>query len=96
MHTLILGPLTVHLRESLRKHLSENKPKSQLDPLAEPSYKPKNMSAPTLTAFRECFVQMRNSISPLDKLAHLFTALKVIMNSVIEPVFIQVIQKMFD
>ena len=82
MHTLILGPLTVHLRESLRKHLTETKPKSQIDPL-DPSSKPKNMSASTLTAFRECFVQMRNSISPLDKLAHLLTALKVIINSVI-------------
>jgi len=80
MHTLILGPLTVHLRESLRKHLTETRPKSQIDPL-DPSSKPKNMSASTLTAFRECFVQMRNSISPLDKLAHLLTALKVIINS---------------
>ena len=55
------------------------KPESILDP----SCKPKNMSASTMTAFRECFVQMRNSISPLDKLAHLLTALKVIVNSVI-------------
>ena len=85
MHTLVLGPLTVHLRESLRKHLSsESKPKSQqlLEPLDPNTCKPKNMSTATLTAFRDCFVQMRNSISPLDKLAHLLTALKVVINSV--------------
>ena len=59
---------------------STAKPKP--DSILDPSCKPKNMSATTMTAFRECFVQMRNSISPLDKLAHLLTALKVIVNSV--------------
>ena len=57
--------------------------KPKTESILDPSCKPKNMSTSTMSAFRECFVQMRNSISPLDKLAHLLTALKVIVNSVI-------------
>ena len=57
--------------------------KPKTESILDPACKPKNMSTSTMSAFRECFVQMRNSISPLDKLAHLLTALKVIVNSVI-------------
>ena len=57
--------------------------KPKTESILDPACKPKNMSTSTMSAFRECFVQMRNSISPLDKLAHLLTALKVIINSVI-------------
>ena len=58
--------------------------KPKTESILDPACKPKNMSTSTMSAFRECFVQMRNSISPLDKLAHLLTALKVIVNSVID------------
>ncbi len=33
-------------------------------------------------AFYQCCLQMRDAISPLDKLAHLLTATRVVMNSV--------------
>ena len=62
--------------------------KPKTESILDPACKPKNMSTSTMSAFRECFVQMRNSISPLDKLAHLLTALKVIVNSVINYFYI--------
>ena len=82
MHSLIIGPLTCKLRESLRVHLSSN---PGIQGQASNEIEPANLlrlSKQTKNAFEECFIQMRNAVSPLDKLAHLLTGLKVITNAV--------------
>jgi isoleucyl-tRNA synthetase len=57
MHTLILGPLTVHLREALRKHLNNiseestttaKTAKPKTESILDPACKPKNMSTSTM------------------------------------------------
>ena len=86
MHVLIIGPLTPRLRESLSKSLTEKiSPGNQTnsEDLKEQKDQMLTISLQTRKAFKDCFCQMRDSISPLDKLAHLMTGLKVITNAVI-------------
>lgn len=86
MHTLILAPLTPRLRETLGKHLmtaGTNNPRpSSPMPKSWPEEDRILLSQQTKNAFRDCLVRMRSSVSPLDKLAHLLTALKVLINAV--------------
>ena len=85
MNTLIIGPLTDYLRQSLRQHLQsiENKTVSALNTITEESedgYKLKN--ARDKMAFEDCMRQVKDTLSPLDKLAHLLTGIKVVSNAV--------------
>lgn len=85
MHILVIGPLTASLRESLRLQTSTFS--TELPRLDEENNELLKLSPTTQNAFKECFIQMRNSISPLDKLAHLLTGLKVLTNAVSAFVF---------
>ena len=85
MNTLIIGPLTDYLRQSLQQHLQsiENKTVSALNTIteeSEDSYKLKN--ARDKMAFEDCMRQVKDTLSPLDKLAHLLTGIKVVSNAV--------------
>ena len=90
MHALVIGPLTSRLRDSLRQNLMEKKSNPSQEPLTsnsdDNSEIMKNevafVTQQTLNAFKDCFIQMKNSVSPLDKLAHMLTGLKVITNAV--------------
>ena len=81
MHNLVIGPLTTRLREALAQHLTQEKPKPQ-QPLFPDGHQ-LELSSQTKNAFRDCIQQMKTSVSPLDKLAHLLTGLKVVTNSVL-------------
>ena len=84
MHILIIGPLTSRLRESLLQNLSERNSQLSTKPIDSEDSQQEIIviSEHTRRAFNDCFVQMKASVSPLDKLAHLMTGLKVITNSV--------------
>ena len=90
MHALVIGPLTSRLRDSLRQNLMDKKSNPSQEPLTsnsdDNSEIMKNevafVTQQTLNAFKDCFIQMKNSVSPLDKLAHMLTGLKVITNAV--------------
>jgi len=73
--------LTTRLREALVQHLTQEKPKPQ-QPLFPDGHQLLELSSQTKNAFRDCIQQMKTSVSPLDKLAHLLTGLKVVTNSV--------------
>ena len=81
MHALVTSPLTSSLSQSLRQHLTETKsgvlPQDQIG-----DGELVNLPQESIDAFKDCLNQMRCTISPLDKLAHMLTGLKVITNAV--------------
>ena len=85
MHVLVIGPLTSRLRDSLRQHLTEKKSNTTETTTDNSAIKNDDVAfvtQQTMNAFKDCFIQMKNSVSPLDKLAHMLTGLKVITNAV--------------
>ena len=82
MHALVIGPLTSRLRDSLRQNLTEKKANPSEHPNSEMKNDDTFVTQQTMNAFKDCFIQMKNSASPLDKLAHMLTGLKVITNAV--------------
>jgi hypothetical protein len=90
MHILILtSQLTSRLRDLLEKHLLVDKHQRTSFNYQHGGSSHQSTSGcfkepplASLDAFKKCFIQLRNSVSPLDKLAHLLTALKVLLTSV--------------
>ena len=81
MNTLIIGPLTNYLRQSLQKHLQSIE-KTALNTIEEEEDSYKLKSTRDKMAFEDCMRQVKDTLSPLDKLAHLLTGIKVVSNAV--------------
>ena len=79
MHALIIGPLTEYLRQSLQLHTKPNVPNN---PMETESTESDKLNSRDQMAFEDCMRQIKDTLSPLDKLAHLLTGIKVVSNTV--------------
>ena len=79
MHALIIGPLTEYLRQSLQLHTKPNVPNN---PMETESAESDKLNSRDQMAFEDCMRQIKDTLSPLDKLAHLLTGIKVVSNTV--------------
>ena len=83
MHALIIDPLTTRLRESLQSYYASTRTDTLNSTASNTSSsETSKLNTRDKNAFEDCMKQVNESLSPLDKLAHLLTAFKVISNAV--------------
>ena len=81
MHALIIGPLTPRLRESLQHYYASTRTDT-LNSTNSNTSEINKLNTRDKKAFEDCMKQVKESLSPLDKLAHLLTGFKVVSNAV--------------
>ena len=81
MHALIIGPLTPRLRESLQHYYASTRTDT-LNSTNSNTSEINKLNTRDKKAFEDCMKQVNESLSPLDKLAHLLTGFKVVSNAV--------------